>query len=170
MSDRDDEDERGLEGHLMRERGEDEREARRGRGRNGAGRGVPLSMASALSDTYVTALERGASMFGNNLRLLQDETMRFVTQRLEHDAYTMEEMGRAKNFLALFAIQQKWLNETATAYSQEFMRLSRLTANVTEEGMSIGRESGERMRGAGDEFQEEVREQGRSAAGSMQQH
>jgi len=152
-----DEDERELEGRRMRER-------------NGAGRSLPLGMASALSDSYMTALERGASMIGNNLRLLQDETMRFVTRRLEHDAYTMEEMGRARNFLDLFAIQQKWLNETATAYSQEFMRLSRLTANVTEEGMSVGREVGERMREAGDEFQGEVREQRRAAAGSMQQH
>src|SRR6185295_4669279 len=46
---------------------------------------LPLRMSSSLSDAFVTAFERGAQVFGENMRMYQDETVRFVTERLEHD-------------------------------------------------------------------------------------
>ena len=150
---------------------QDERGGHRARRtRNGSQRdGLPLNVASALSDTYAAAIERSASLIGNNLRMLQDETLRFMTLRLEHDATVMEEMGRARNLFDLFSIQQRWLNDMATAYSQEFMRLGRLTANVAEDSMSAGRAVGERFRDTGEEIEEDVRERTRQTRGMSDQ-
>ena len=138
--------------------------------RNGVDRTqtAPLAVASAFSDTYVTAIERSASLIGNNLRLWQGETMRFMSERLERDAEIMEQFGQAKNLMDFFAIQQRWLNEVATSYSQEFMRLSQLTTSAAEQGMSAGRSVGRRMSDAGEEFAEDFREQSRSASDQQQ--
>ncbi len=48
-------------------------------------------------------------MLGKNMRVYQDETVRFVTERLEHDTATLEQLGKSRSVLDLFAIQQRWL-------------------------------------------------------------
>lgn len=132
--------------------------------RNGMDRAqtMPLAVASAFNDTYVSALERSASLIGNNLRLLQGQTMRFMSERLQRDAEIFQELGQARNLMDVFAVQQRWLNDVATSYSQEFMRLSRLTTSAAEEGLATGRSVGRRMNEAGEEFAEDMREQSRS--------
>ena len=97
---------------------------------------LPLRVTSSLSHALVAALERGASILGGNIRMYQDETMRFMTERLEHGTATLEQMGRSRSVFDLFAIQQQWLNATTRAYSDEWMRLSKLTGDAAQPGAS----------------------------------
>lgn len=150
-------------GRMTQHADEENERGQRGR-RNGVDRGgtPSLGAASAFGETYVTAIERSASLFGNNLRLWQGETMRFMSERLERDAEVMEQMGQAKNLFDLFAIHQRWLNELATSYGQEFMRLSKLTRSTAEESLSAGRSMGRRVSEAGEEFADDFRDKARS--------
>lgn len=154
-------DERGHGRHGQRDMSEQNGERDR---RNGMDRAqtMPLAAASAFNDTYVSALERSASLIGNNLRLLQGQTMRFMSERLQRDAEIFQELGQARNLMDVFAVQQRWLNDVATSYSQEFMRLSKLTTSAAEEGLATGRSVGRRMNEAGEDFAEDMREQSRS--------
>ena len=91
---------------------------------------LPVRMTSSLSDAFVTAFERGAAVLGENMRMYQDETVRFMTERLEHDTATLEQLGKSRSVLDLFAIQQQWLNATTRAYNEEWMRLGKLTGDA----------------------------------------
>jgi len=92
----------------------------------------PLRVGASLSDAFVSAFERGAQVWGENLRLYQDETVRFVTERLEHDTKMFEQLGRSRSMFDLLSIQQKWLSQATRAYSEELMRLSRITNGVAQ--------------------------------------
>jgi hypothetical protein len=122
------------EGDLAEERRYSERQAE-------IPRDQPLSlrMTSSLSDAFVTAFERGAAVLGENMRMYQDETVRFMTERLEHDAATLEQLGKSRSVLDLFAIQQQWLNDTTRAYNEEWMRLGKLTGDATQRGAADAR-------------------------------
>jgi len=153
----------GRQRRMSEDNGDAERGGQRSR-RNGMDRAarLPLAAASTIGETYVAALGRSASLIGNNIRLWQGETMRFMSERLERDAEIIEELGEAKNLMDFFAIHQRWLNDVAAAYSQEFMRLSKLTARAAEEGMTAGRSIGRKMGEAGEQFSDEFREGSRA--------
>ncbi|MBI1213441.1 MAG: hypothetical protein GC190_18420 [Alphaproteobacteria bacterium] len=94
---------------------------------------------SALNDAFVTAFERGAAAMGENLRMYQDETVRFVTERLEHDTQAFEELGKSRSIFDLLAVQHRWLNATTRAYTDEWVRLSRMTSGATERAVGHAR-------------------------------
>jgi len=102
---------------------------------------LPLRMSSTLSDAFVSAFERGAQALGENMRLYQDETVRFVAERLEHDTQMLEQLGKSRSMFDLFQIQQRWLSAATRAYSDEFMRLSKLTGDVTQRTASEQRQA-----------------------------
>lgn len=89
-------------------------------------------VTSALSDAFASAFERGAQVLGESIRMYQDETVRFMTERLEHDTQMLERLGKSRSMFDLFALQQQWFNAATRAYSDEWMRLSKLTADVTQ--------------------------------------
>jgi hypothetical protein len=68
------------------------------------------------------------------MRMYQDETVRFMTERLEHDTATLEQLRKSRSVLDLFAIQQQWLNATTRAYNEEWMRLGKSTGDATQRG------------------------------------
>jgi hypothetical protein len=126
---------------------DDERmEGRRRRPQNGQRRPDPMEIGHALTDTFASAVERGATLLGNNIRAFQDETARFVTQRVERDMEAMEEMSRSRNLMELFSVHQRWLTNLTTDYSRGMMRLSRLTGSVAEETMESGRRAADNAR------------------------
>jgi hypothetical protein len=109
----------------------------------------PLRMTSSLSDAFVTAFERGAQVWGENLRMYQDETVRFVTERLEQDTHMLEQLGKSRSMFDLLSIQQKWLSAATRAYSEEFMRLSKLTGAATQRAGDEQRQAMNEMRRSG---------------------
>ena len=102
---------------------------------------LPRPMSSTLSDAFVSAFERGAQMFGENLRMYQDETVRFVTERLEHDTHLFEQLGQSRSMFDLLSLQQRWLSATTRAYSEEWMRLSRLANGAAQRSAGEARQS-----------------------------
>jgi len=123
-----------------------DRRSRRARSQNGQLRPDPMQIGHALTDTFASAVERGATLLGNNIRAFQDETARFVTRRVERDMEAMEEIARSRNLMELFSVQQRWLTNLTTDYSRGMMRLSRLTGSVAEETMESGRRAADSAR------------------------
>jgi hypothetical protein len=111
----------------------------------------PARAASALSDAFVSAFERGAQVLGENMRMYQDETVRFVTERLEHDTQMLERLGKSRSMFDLLALQQQWFNATTRAYSDEWMRLSKLTADATQRSAQETRRTARETRASMDE-------------------
>lgn len=109
------------------------------RPRNGHRVSDPIQVGNALTDTLASAVERGATLLGNNIRALQDETARFVTHRVERDMQAMEEMSRSRNLMELFSVQQRWFTNLTTDYSRRMMRLGRLTGTIADETIESGR-------------------------------
>jgi hypothetical protein len=122
---------RGNERDQMRDQMEDDRGVR-GRGNEHRREQLPLRLTSNLSDAFVTAFERGAQALGENMRMYQDETVRFMTRRLEQDTEMLEQLGRSRSVFDLFTIQQKWLSAATRAYGEEFMRLSKLAGDTSQ--------------------------------------
>lgn len=110
----------------------------------------PMQISNALTDTFASAVERGASLIGNNIRAFQDETARFVARRAERDMEAMEDFARSRSLMELFSVQQRWLTNLTSDYSTGFMRLSRLTGAAAEESMETGRRVAESGRRAAD--------------------
>jgi hypothetical protein len=129
---------------------DDDRPHHRARTHNGNHRPDPMKISNALSDTFAHAVERGATLLGNNIRAFQDETTRFVSHRVERDMEAMEEIARSRSLMELFSAQQRWFTNLTTDYSNGFMRLSRMTGEAAEETMDSGRRLAEQSRRATD--------------------
>ena len=128
---------------------EDERRFNERPGQGDRRQPLPLT----LSDAFVTAFERGAQVLGENLRIYQDETVRFVTERLEQDTQMLEQLGKSRSMFDLFTVQQKWLSAATRAYSEEFMRLSKLTGDATQRSAQETRTAINETRRAGHDVQ-----------------
>jgi phasin protein len=115
---------------------------------------TPMDDARHLADQSVTrfngvlgdAMERGVSIFGNSMRALQRESMRFLTRRMEDNARAAQEFGSCKSFPDLLVMQQRWLADMTRAYSEEWARYGDLmtealhdTENAAEHEMPTPR-------------------------------
>lgn len=109
-----------------------------------------MQISNALTDSFATAVQRGAALLGNNMRAFQDETARFVSHRVERDMEAMEEFARARSFMELFSVQQRWLSNLTSDYSKGFARFSQLTGAAAEETTETGRRTADNARRAVD--------------------
>ena len=80
---------------------------------------------SGFSEAFVGAFERSAAAWGDNARLLQDETMRFLAERLEHAA-EMVQRGEPRLYRRVDAVEE---TKVRSATSEE-RRVRRAIANA----------------------------------------
>ena len=88
------------------------------------------AFASARNGPVVEAMERHASLAGNNLRTLQEESLKFMTRRFEENTKTAQELGACKSWPEVFAVQQRWFADMTRAYGEEWMRCSELMTSA----------------------------------------
>jgi hypothetical protein len=106
---------------------------------------TPATMFTTLLNGPVGAMERGANIFGKSVRTLQEESMRFLSRRMEDNAKAAKEIAACRSVPDLLVAQQKWFADTARAYGEEWVRCNELVTEMLEEN---GKEdAGKRMRG-----------------------
>jgi hypothetical protein len=106
---------------------------------------APANAFTVMFNGSAGAVERSASLFGKSMRSLQEESMRFLTRRMEDNAKAAKEIVACRSFPDLLAVQQKWFADTARAYGEEWLRCGELVTEMLEE--SGKEEAGKRVRG-----------------------
>jgi hypothetical protein len=77
-------------------------------------------------------MEKSASLFGKNMQTLQQESVRFVSKRIEDNLKTAQQLGACRSVPDFLAVQQKWFADMAHAYSQEWTRCSELMSEAMQ--------------------------------------
>jgi len=95
--------------------------------------------ASALNGSMAEAMERSASVFGNGMRTLQRESVKFMTRRFENNMKAAMRFSACRSLPDMFAAQQKWFADMTHAYSGEWVRCSELmTDALQKDTRSVG--------------------------------
>lgn len=102
--------------------------------------------ASAWNGSAAGAIEKSAAFFGKSMRALQQESIRFMTRRIEDNLKAAEQFGACRNVPDFLAAQQKWFADMTHAYSQEWARCSEIMAEAAHEdgGQAPAEPSGHR--------------------------
>ncbi len=104
---------------------------------------TPASMFNGpTSETW----ERNVSLAGDNVRSLQQETLRFATQRLEQNTKAFQEIASCKSLPEVVAIQQKWFADMTRAYSEEWARCSEIFGSALHTSDSASRDTARERR------------------------
>lgn len=89
---------------------------------------VPLG--PDLGATLADVVGRGASVFGRSVSSAQQESLRFMNQRLEDNMKAASEVGNCKSLPDLLALQQKWFATMTRAYAEEWHRYNTLLTDI----------------------------------------
>ena len=89
--------------------------------------------ASAWNDSAAGAIEKSTAFFGKSVRALQQESIRFMTRRIEDNLKAAEQFGACRNVPDFLAAQQKWFADMTHAYSQEWARCSEIMAEAAHD-------------------------------------
>jgi hypothetical protein len=83
-----------------------------------------------FSVSVADAVGRGASVFGRSFAAMQQESLRFMNQRLEDNMKVATEAGTCKSLPDLLALQQKWVATMTRAYADEWHRCNVLMTDI----------------------------------------
>ena len=91
-------------------------------------------------DGWSESIERSRDLIVNGLKTLQEETIRFVDQRLERDGEAMRDYRRCRNLPDILAVQQKWLTGVGLDWFEGGVRMGQLMQGmVSDEATEFGR-------------------------------
>lgn len=89
-------------------------------------------IASVLSGSMLGA-ERQAAVLNKGIRTFREESVRFMTRRLEDNLRAFERMSGCRSLPDLLVAQQQWLADTARAYTEEWARYGELMTDALHE-------------------------------------
>jgi uncharacterized NAD(P)/FAD-binding protein YdhS len=71
---------------------------------------------------------------GRDLMAVQDELMRFFTERLQHNLDALSEIGRCVSPAEAIELHQRWMRDATLGYQAEMTRLMELTSRAMAPG------------------------------------
>jgi len=104
--------------------------------------------ASRLNGVMADAMERSVSIFGRSVQAFQQEGMRFLTRRIEHNAKAVQELGSCKSLPDLLVAQQRWFADMTRAYSEEWARYGDIVTEAMHESEKAADETKSSVRRA----------------------
>ncbi|MFN9163303.1 MAG: phasin family protein [Alphaproteobacteria bacterium] len=80
--------------------------------------------------TFADVVGRSASVPGRSISSMQQESVRFMNQRLEDNMKAASEIGNCKSLPDLMALQQNWFATMTRAYAEEWHRYTTLLSDI----------------------------------------
>lgn len=87
-------------------------------------------LAPPFTVSLVNAVGKGASVLGRSVASMQNESLRFMNQRLEDNMKAASEIGTCRSLPELLAFQQKWFATMTRAYAEEWHRYNVLLTDI----------------------------------------
>jgi hypothetical protein len=96
----------------------------------------PNQTASQLGQSFAQTAESGRALVQEMALFAKDESLRFVSLRLERNGAALDKLQNCQGIPGLIGVQQEWLRDLLQDYASQSMRLMGawrgLTKNVME--------------------------------------
>jgi hypothetical protein len=106
-----------------------------------------------FSGPMARVMDQNRLMLQKLMRLVQEESLRFVNRRFEHTTNAIESCRDCKRVSSLMAVQQEWMLDFARDYAEHTKRFTELMREQVEDGAATLSEVSsavmEHRRGAG---------------------
>ena len=90
---------------------------------------------ATVNNSFMKAIDQNRMIAQNLMRAMQEESLRFMNQRLEHTSRAFERSRECEGFSQFLNLQQDWLMDCARDYAEFNKRCSDVLHDATEQSV-----------------------------------
>jgi len=109
---------------------------------NGDISGHAMEAFGAMNGVLGAAADRSRAAFAQGAQAWQEESLRFLSERLRRDGQTLDELRNCRTYAEMLQVQHRWMFDAGQSYADEAVRLSRLVAEIAQSGFGGSVEAG----------------------------
>lgn len=96
---------------------------------------IPFWFGATMDGALRSMMKGFQAAFESGFKEYSEETLAFLTKRLEHNSEAIEECRTCKDVGGLVGAQQKWLMELAHDYLDEAVRINDVARKMLASGL-----------------------------------
>jgi hypothetical protein len=90
---------------------------------------------ASMNSSFMKAIDKNRTITQNLFQAMQEESLRFMNQRLEHTSRCFERGRDVQGLPALMALQHEWFMDMAHDYAELNKRLGEALQEATEQSV-----------------------------------
>jgi hypothetical protein len=99
---------------------------------------------SDFNTPFVKVFEHNRAMYEKMIQAVQEESLKFINQRLEHNARAIESARDCQGISGLISVQNEWLTDVARDYTEHTRHFGEIVRDLAEDGIATVKDAEQR--------------------------
>lgn len=93
-----------------------------------------------FNSSFVKALEHNRAIYEKMVHAMQEESLKFINLRLEHNARAIESARDCQGISGLLTVQNEWLTDLARDYTEQSRHFGELVRELAEDNIATAKD------------------------------